>query len=55
MEAKALPHLLIKKKRITQLINGKLDKNRYKPTTNNTESSDYKTTHKHSEPTTTTN
>jgi hypothetical protein len=31
---KLCPNLLIKNKRIVQLINGKLDKNRYKNTTN---------------------
>jgi hypothetical protein len=35
---KLCPNLLIKKKRIAQLINGKLGKNRYNNTTNNTES-----------------
>jgi hypothetical protein len=39
MRAKALPYLLIKKKRIAQLINGKLSENRYNNTTNNAESS----------------
>jgi hypothetical protein len=40
MGAKALPHLLIKEKRIAQLINGKLSENQYNNTTNNAESSD---------------
>jgi hypothetical protein len=31
---KLCPNLLIKKERIVQLINGKLDENRYKNTTN---------------------
>jgi hypothetical protein len=38
--AKALPHLLIKKKRIIQLIDRKLSENQYNNTTNNNESSD---------------
>jgi hypothetical protein len=40
MGAKALPHLLIKKKRIVQLINRKLSEDRYNNTTNNAESFD---------------
>jgi hypothetical protein len=39
MGAKVLPYLLIKKKRIVQLINGKLSENKYNNTTNNAESS----------------
>jgi hypothetical protein len=46
---KLCPNLLIKKKRIAQLINGKLGENRY----NNTPSAN-KTTNKPSQPTTTT-
>jgi hypothetical protein len=40
MGAKAFPYLLIKKKRIAQLINGKLSEKQYNNTTNNAESSD---------------
>jgi hypothetical protein len=34
MEAKELPHSLIKKKRVAQLINGKPGENRYSNITN---------------------
>jgi hypothetical protein len=37
---KLCPNLLIKKKRIAQLINGKLDENPYNNTTNNIENPD---------------
>jgi hypothetical protein len=36
MEAKELPHLLIKKKRVVQLIYGKLGENRYSNTNTQT-------------------
>jgi hypothetical protein len=51
--AKALPDLFIKKKRIAQLINGKLDKNRYnKATREQRQNISDLQTNKHTQPTT---
>jgi aromatic ring-opening dioxygenase LigB subunit len=52
---KLCPNLFIKKKRIAQFINGKLDENQYNKTTNNTQSLTNKKTHKLAQHTTITN
>jgi aromatic ring-opening dioxygenase LigB subunit len=52
---KLCPNQFIKKKRIAQFINGKLGKNQYNKTTNNTQRLTNKKTHKLAQHTTTTN
>jgi aromatic ring-opening dioxygenase LigB subunit len=55
MGQKLCPNQFIKKKRIVQFINGKLGKNQYNKTTNNTQRLTNKKTHKLAQHTTTTN